>query len=40
MINGDQVYHDPAAGLTLNTFDVQSHWGSGVIFSNMELTEM
>lgn len=38
-INGEQVYHDPSAGLTLGTFNVQSHWGSGVLFSNMKVTE-
>jgi hypothetical protein len=37
-INGEQVYHDAAAGLTLGQFDLQAHWGSGVVFSKMDVT--
>jgi hypothetical protein len=38
-INGEQVYHDAAAGLALGRFDLQAHWGSGVVFSKMDVTE-
>jgi hypothetical protein len=35
-VNGLSTYFQPNIVLgTLDTFDVQSHWGSGVIFSNM-----
>ncbi|NOX56940.1 MAG: tandem-95 repeat protein [Planctomycetes bacterium] len=36
-INGQVVYDDPNAGLTLGQFLVQSHWGSGVVFSRMDV---
>ena len=38
-INGEQVYHDAAAGLALGQFDLQAHWGSGVVFSKMDVTK-
>jgi hypothetical protein len=38
-INGQQVYHDSSAGLTLGQFDLQSHWDSGVVFRDMDVTE-
>jgi len=38
-INGETVYSDANAGLTLGQFAVQSHWDSGVIFSNMKVIE-
>jgi hypothetical protein len=37
-INGETVYHDLNAGLALGHFSVQSHWESGVVFSNMKVT--
>jgi len=36
-INGQVVYDGPNAGLTLGQFLVQSHWGSGAVFSKMDV---
>lgn len=35
-----QAHHDPATGLTLGTFNVQSHWGSGVKFTSVKVKKV
>ena len=37
-VNGTTLYQDLNAGLSLAQFEAQSHWGSGVIFSEMDVT--
>ena len=35
----DECYSEDVTLTSLGTLDLQSHWGSGVIFSDMDITK-